>query len=180
MAKNRLQSLLHQHNLTPPGADPFAVTHQTWWETLEHTLPSSERLRAQQDRAVVAYLTTLIHTVEEELARVSQQGPWRDQVPFLIQLPGIGLIGAMTVLAIIGDICRFACAKHLVGHAGLGARIHASGQVHRSGSITRTGRSELRTILVDAAWTTVRTSAWWRARYEQCSLVCPLPKRLWR
>ncbi len=178
MAKNRLQSLLHQHNLTPPGADPFAPTHQTWWETLEHTLPASERLRAQQDRALVAFLTTLIHTVEEELAQLSQREPWRDQVPFLIQLPGIGLLGAMTVLATIGDIRRFASSKHLVGYAGLGARIHASGQVYRSGSITRTGRSELRTILVEAAWTTVRTSAWWRSRYEQLLTRMPAAKAI--
>jgi transposase len=111
MAKNRLQSLLHQHNLTPPASEPFAPNHQRWWETLEHTLPPSERLRAQQDRALVAYLTTLIHTVEEELAHVSQQESWAAQVPFLIQLPGIGLIGAMTLLAAIGDITRFAGAE---------------------------------------------------------------------
>jgi transposase len=166
MAKNRLQSLLHQHNLIPPVSDPFAPSHQAWWETFEQQLPPSERLRAQQDRAVVTYLTALLHTAEAELARVSQQEPWKAQVPFLIQLPGISVIGAMTVLAAIGDISRFASAKHLVGYAGLGAQIHASGQVHRSGSITRAGRAELRTTLVEAAWTAVRTSAWWRARYE--------------
>src|SRR5215475_15593240 len=62
------------------------------------------------------------------------------------------------------ELTRFSSAKHLVGYAGLGTRIHAFGQVHRSGSITRTGRSELRTILVEAAWTTIRISPWWRAR----------------
>jgi len=178
MAKNRLQSLLHQHNLTPPAAEAFAPNHQAWWELLEQQLPPSERLRAQQDRALVAYLTTLIQTVEAELARVSQEEPWKAQVPFLIQLPGIGLITAMTVLASVGEITRFSSAKHLVGYAGLGARIHASGQVHRSGSITRTGRSELRTILVEAAWTTIRVSAWWRARYEQLTARMPAAKAI--
>jgi transposase len=178
LAKNRLQSLLHQHTLTPPGADPFAPSHQAWWETLEQHLPSSERLRSHQDRAVVTYLTTLIDTVEAELARVSQEEPWKGQVPFLIQLPGISLIGAMTVLAAIGDISRFPSAKHLVGYAGLGARIHASGQVHRSGSITRTGRAELRTLLVEAAWTSVRTSPWWRARYEHLTARMPPAKAI--
>ena len=46
-------------------------------------------------------------------------------------LPGIGVSGAMTVLAAIGDIPRFASAQHLVGYAGLGTRVPASGQVHR-------------------------------------------------
>ena len=160
MAKNRLQSLLHQHNLTPPFKAVFAPLHRTWWEDLEQRLPASERVRVQKDRALVVYLTSLIELVEAELAQLSQQEPWHAQVPFLLQLPGIGMITAMTVLASIGDVTRFASAKRLVGYAGLGARIHASGQVQRSGSITKNGRTELRTVLVEAAWTSVRTSPW--------------------
>lgn len=160
MAKNRLQSLLHQHNLTPPFKAVFAPLHRTWWEDLEQRLPASERVRVQKDRALVVYLTSLIELVEAELAQLSQQEPWHAQVPFLLQLPGIGMITAMTVLASIGEVTRFASAKRLVGYAGLGARIHASGQVQRSGSITKNGRTELRTVLVEAAWTSVRTSPW--------------------
>jgi transposase len=178
MAKNRLQSLLPQHNLTAPTTEPFVPQHHAWWETLEQTRPPSERLRVQQDRALVDYLTTVLATVEAELARVSQQEPWKAQVPFLIQLPGISLIGAMTVLAAIDDITRFASAKHMVGYAGLGTRVHASGQVHRSGTITRTGRSDLRTILVEAAWTVIRTSVWWRARYEHPTTRMPAAKAI--
>ena len=57
----------------------------------------------------------------------------------------------MTILSAIGDIRRFASAKKLVGYAGLGAKIHASGQTHRTGGITKQGRKELRAILVEAA-----------------------------
>jgi transposase len=178
MAKNRLQSLLHQHNLTPPFREVFAPLHQTWWEALEQQLSASERVRVQQDRALVAYLTSLIETVEAELAQLSQHEPWHAQVPFLLQLPGIGLITAMTVLASIGDVTRFASAKHLVGYAGLGARIHASGQVQRSGSITKSGRTELRTVLVEAAWTSVRTSPWWRARFTELTNRMPAAKAI--
>ena len=38
----------------------------------------------------------------------SEQEHWKDQVPFLRHLPGIGLITAMMVLAAVGDISRFA------------------------------------------------------------------------
>jgi transposase len=55
------------------------------------------------------------------------------QVPFLLQLPGLGMVGAMTILAAVGDSSRFPTSKQLVGYAGLGARIHASGQVQRHG-----------------------------------------------
>jgi transposase len=40
-----------------------------------------------------------------------------------MQLPGVGFIVAMTVLAAIGDISRFENAKQLVGYAGIGAGV---------------------------------------------------------
>jgi hypothetical protein len=43
MAKNRLQSLLHRHNLAAPAIDPFGAKHRAWWETLD--LSASQRLR---------------------------------------------------------------------------------------------------------------------------------------
>ena len=84
----------------------------------------------------------------------------------------------MTVLASIGDITRFASAKRLVGYAGLGARIHASGQVQRSGSSTKSGRTELRTVLVEAAWTSVRTSRGFRARFVALTARMPATKAI--
>jgi transposase len=112
MAKNRLQSLLHRHNLPPPAGDHFGPKQRAWWAALG--LSPSERLCAQQDLALIDALSPLIGAVEAELARLSQQDPWHEQMPFLLQLPGIGLIGAMTLLAAIGDITRFSTPKHLL------------------------------------------------------------------
>ena len=93
--------------------------------------------------------------------------PWSERVTYLIQLPGVGLITAMTVLSAIGDITRFEHAKELVGYAGLGASVHDSGQTHRTGRITKQGRKELRTVLVEAAWSAVEYSAFWKAEFER-------------
>jgi transposase len=41
----------------------------------------------------------------------------------LIQIPGIGLIIAITISAVIGDIRRFPAPSKLVGYAGLGVRV---------------------------------------------------------
>ena len=73
----------------------------------------------------------------------------------------------MTVLSAIGDIERFPTAKKLVGYAGLGARIHASGQTHKSGGITKQGRKELRTVLIEAAWITIRYDRHWQGQFER-------------
>src|SRR3970040_1329035 len=84
-----------------------------------------------------------------------------------MQLSGLSVLLSMTVLAAIGDITRFEHAQKLVGYAGLGASVHASGQTHKNGRITKTGRRELRWALVEAAWSAVRYHPYWKAEFER-------------
>lgn len=163
MAKNRLRSLLMRHNLTPPVTDPFTAVQRAWWDSLE--LPAAERLRMRQDFSLIAELSRLVAEVDTELARLSATPDWAAQVPFLLQLPGVGLVVAMTVLSAIGEIQRFPRAKHLVGYAGLGTRVHASGQTHHTGRISKAGRAELRTAMIEAAWAAVRFDRGWKQRF---------------
>lgn len=48
-------------------------------------------------------------------------------------------IGAMHLLAANGDIARCDAPYKLVGYAGLGARVHSSGEEHYGGRITKAG-----------------------------------------
>jgi len=84
-----------------------------------------------------------------------------------MQLPGMGVVIAMTVLSAIGEIQRFADASHLVGYSGLGAGVHESGQEHIEKRITKSGRKELRWAMVEAAWRAVRMSPYWKEQYEK-------------
>jgi transposase len=162
--KNRLRSLLQRHHLIPPAGDLFSAAQRAWWHKLD--LNSSEKLRARQDLIILDQLAPLISEVETEIGRLSLAEPWAEQTPYLLQLPGIGLITAMTILGAIGEIERFLTAKKLVGYAGLGARIHSSGQTHRTGGITKQGRKELRAVLVEAAWIAVRYDPHWQEQFE--------------
>lgn len=164
-AKNRLHAVLHRHNLVLPPGDPFSDAHADWWASL--AVSSSERLRVRHEWSQIEHLSKLIEEVEAELAQQSVQAPWSDRVSFLIQLPGIGLNSALTILAAIGEIERFGSAKPLVGYAGLGASVYASGQRYHSGKITKQGRRELRAVLVECAWAAVSHSAHWKRRYQK-------------
>ena len=84
----------------------------------------------------------------------------------------------MTILAAVGDIARFPTSKQLVGYAGLGTRIHASGQVQRSGGITKEGRSELRIAMVEAAWVAVEHHPHWKGEFERLSVRIGKPKAI--
>ena len=162
--KNRLRSLLHRLHIGPTGGELFSQANRPWWLKLD--LSSSEKLRIRQDLLMLDHLNPLIQEVETEIQQLSLSEPWAEQVPYLLQLPGIGLLTAMTILSAIGQIERFPTAKKLVGYAGLGAKVHASGQTHRSGGITKQGRKELRAILIEAAWIAVRYNSHWQEQFE--------------
>lgn len=80
----------------------------------------------------------------------------------------IGLYtGMTTILAAIRDIERFPSPARLVGYAGLGARVHASGDSYQTGKISKQGRRELRTVLVTSAWIAVRFSDHWQRQFDK-------------
>jgi transposase len=162
--KNRLHSCLHRHHLVPPGGQLFAAANRPWWLGLP--LNASEKLRVRQDLLLLEQLQPFISEVETQINQLSLAEPWADLTPYLLQLPGIGLLTAMTILSAIGEIERFPTAKKLVGYAGLGAKVHSSGQTHRTGGITKTGRKELRAVLIEAAWTAVRYDQHWQEQFE--------------
>ena len=162
--KSRLRALLLRHLITPPAGDIGEQGLRSWWQAVE--LPSTERFIAEQNLATLDHLNKAIDELESELAGCSVSAEWCGQVTSLVQVVGVGMISAMTMLSAIGDISRFATPKKLVGYAGLGVRVHQSGDIQRSGGITKSGRAELRSTLVEIAWSAVRFSDYWEAVFN--------------
>jgi len=157
-AKNRLHATLQRHHLAPPEGNPFRPDQGTWWQALP--LGKLEKVNLQSDldtvcfaEAQLARLTSLMNEVAAKDERMTR----------LIHLPGFGVVTAVTVWAAIGDSHRFADPQHLVGYAGLGARVHDSGLTTRTGRITKAGRRDLRLALVEAAQVAANTHPHWKA-----------------
>lgn len=163
MIRNRLQSLLHKHNLK---MSETGLLDQAWWEVQKDISPL-EKMQIRQELALLQEVEKLKLAVDEELQRQSTGALWGKPALQLMQLPGVGYIVAMTVLSAIGDISRFESAKKLVGYAGIGAGVHDSGKTHKDKKITKKGRRELRWAMVEAAWRAVRMSPFWKAEYEK-------------
>jgi transposase len=165
MLKNRMQSVLHRHHLAPAAGDLFSQANREWWAKL--AVSPTEQLHLKHDLATLAVTEGQVNDVEAEINRMSTSEPWANQLPYLLQLPGIGVVTGMTVLAAIGEVTRFESAKQLVGYAGLGASVHSSGETHRTGRITKSGRRDLRYVLVEAAWVAVEKNAYWKAEFSR-------------
>ncbi|MBN1179586.1 MAG: IS110 family transposase [Anaerolineae bacterium] len=162
-AKNRLHAVLHRCHILPPAeVELFGPQQRAWWLALELSPLQLARVRCDLD--TLSFAQEQIRHLEESFKDLAAQD---ERVALLVQLPGIGLISALTLLAAIGDIQRFPDARHLVGYAGLGARVHDSGLSSRSGRITKAGRRDLRAVAVEAAQTAVRVHPHWQALFQR-------------
>jgi transposase len=161
-AKNRLHAVLHRHHLLPPAGKLFDPEMHQWWLELE--ISELERVRVRCDLDTLVFAQSQIDLLEEAMAALAAQD---ERVVQLLQLPGVGLITALTLLAAIGDISRFPQAKHLVGYSGLGVRVHDSGLTRRTGRITKSGRRDIRAAMVETAHTAVRTHPHWQAELDR-------------
>jgi len=163
MSKNRLHSVVQRFNLNAPEGGLLTDKNKSWWDRQEFS--DLTGFQVERDLEIVEHLEGQKEAIDQKLAELSNTEPWASEVVYLMQIPGFGLIFSMVILSAIGDISRFARPRELVGYAGLGAGVHASGEKYQEKSITKAGRKELRWALVEAAWVAVRSDPYWKAQF---------------
>jgi transposase len=68
----------------------------------------------------------------------------------LLQVHGLNLLAAISLLAELGDITQFETSKQLVSSAGLATSTRQSNEPVRHGKSTKQGRKRLRTVVIQA------------------------------
>src|ERR671912_811517 len=162
--KTIVQSILHAHLVPPcPHADLFGPRGRAW--LLAQALPPDEGDAVARHLREYDRLGEDLKVVERELAHDALADP---NVTRLMTIPGIDMVVAVGLMAAIGPIARFAGPDRLVAYLGLNPSVHQSGEGRpRHGRITKQGRTHARTMLVEAAWLTVRGPGPLRAFYER-------------
>ena len=163
MSKNRLHSVVQRFNLDPPEGGLLTDKNKSWWE--KQKFSELTGFQVDRDLEIVEHLKEQKEAIDRKLMELSNTEPWASEMVYLMQIPGFGLIFSMVILSAIGDIKRFPHPKKLVGYAGLGAGVHASGEKYQEKSITKAGRKELRWALVEAAWVAVRSDPYWKSQF---------------
>jgi transposase len=70
----------------------------------------------------------------------------------LQSLRGIGLVGAVVIMAEIGDLRRFDNPRQLMGYLGLVPGERSTGDSVRRTGITKAGNGRVRRTLIESAW----------------------------
>jgi len=94
------------------------------------------------------------------------------ELQILTSIPGIGFIGASTLIAEIGNVHDFEDADKLAKWAGLTPSVYQSANVTRTGSITKQGSKHIRWILVELAHIAIRSPGRIKSFFERL-----LPKK---
>jgi transposase len=163
-AKNAVHAALGRNlKRRPPMSDLFGVAGRRWLAALE--LPAYERRIVESCLREVDFLSGEIEALERELAHVALCST---EIKRLMSIPGLSLVSAATVVAVVGDIGRFSSPKKLVGYVGLDPKVRQSGAAPaHHGRISKQGSAAARHMLCEAAWIMVRTPGPLRAFYAR-------------
>jgi transposase len=106
--------------------------------------------------------------LDKAIKELSKTDRYRAACKAVRELPGVGLITAMTFLTEMGDMNRFRNRREVAAYLGLCPSSHESGECNdRKGRITRQGSSRLRKVLCQAVWTSIRDCEETSAAYHR-------------
>jgi transposase len=149
--RQQVLSLLLRLGLYYPGKTTWGKAHRNWLASQkiahrEQRIVFEELLGAErqaQDRADRLAAAIEAAVPEWSLASI---------VTALQAMRGIDLISAVTILAEIGDLSRFASPRELMGYLGLVPSERSTGDSIKRGPITKAGNRRARRTLVEASW----------------------------
>lgn len=126
-------------------------------EVLQGRVRASHRFLLKLHLEQIQALEQSISTLDVEVGSLLE--PFREQVARLVTIPGVSDVAAQVLLSEIGvDMSRFPTAGHLISWAGLCPRNDESAGKRRSNRL-RQGSSWLKTLLVQCAWSAVRSKS---------------------
>jgi transposase len=113
--------------------------------------------RAQQ--VALGELISAVRDAEGRQTRLEEYlneavGDWSlgPVVEALQAMRGVRFVSAVTFMAEVGDLSRFASPRQLTSYLGLAPSERSTGDSVRRGGITKAGNCTARTVLVECAW----------------------------
>jgi transposase len=153
-ARHRLGKFLLRHGRrAPQGTTAWSTKHLAWVKRQSFE-------QAAQQATLVDYLHEVDHAAERivrlersiDAAIETLPVKMRAVIGALQSLRGIAKVSAVSIMAELGEVSRFAHPRQLMGYSGIVSREHSSGERIRRGAISKAGSAHLRRIVVEAAW----------------------------
>jgi transposase len=150
-AKFRLKAFLLRQDIRYTGRATWGPAHLRWLSEVVCPTPAQQIVFQAYVRAVTEH-TDRLQRLDQALRE--QVAVWRlcPVVDALPALRGVQCTVAVTPVAALGALTRFANPRQLMHDLGLTPAEYSRGERRRQGGITKTGNSHARRALVEGAW----------------------------
>lgn len=157
---NRLQALAHAAGLPKQRMQ----TKRARESLSEVRFSETQAFQRDQLFEMLDDLTDRIEVIESWL---EEKAKGDRKVQLLLSHKGVGLLSAIAVVHILGDVTRFSSSKQVVAFTGLDPLERSSAGKQRSGSISKAGNTLLRELLGQAMHLAVRYDGELKAFYQR-------------
>jgi transposase len=151
-ARLQLKAMLLRHGRAYQGKTSWTAAHERHLADIKFEHPA-QQIAFDEYRQAVREAHERLERLTQALREQCEHWRMKGVVKALMCLRGVDFIAAITLIAELGDLSRFAHPKALMKYLGLIPSEYSSGNSRRMGPITKTGNRHARRILVEAAWT---------------------------
>jgi transposase len=165
MIKNRIHHILNRNHIQSPFTDIFGKGGRKHLDTLE--LPGPDKELLLQDLSLLDFLSEQIKQTEKWI----EESLLEDSLyKIILSIPGFGkTLAALTALE-IADISRFSSPPKLASYCGIVPSTYASGGKVYHGHLLPTCNKWLRYALIEASWTAICCSPYFRGLYSRMKI----------
>lgn len=150
VARHQLDKFLLRNERVFREGRSWTMKHGAWLKQQKFDDPCKQCVMDDYVKAVED-ATERVKRLSKEIERFVEKTALAPLVQALRSFRGISTLSAVVIAAEIGDLRRFQTARQFMAFVGLVISEHSSGQTIKRGSLTRTGNSHVRRILVEAA-----------------------------
>jgi len=149
--RQQMKAMLLRHGRDDVRYKSWSQAHERHLATIRFEHPAQE-IAFNEYRQAAAEACERVERLTAALRELCESWRMKPLVRALMCLRGINFVGAVTFVAEIGDLGRFAHPRALMSYLGLIPSEFSSGARRRQGGITRCGNKHARRMLVEAAW----------------------------
>jgi len=149
--RHRLSKFLLRNGLKYRLGKAWSKGHWQWIRNC-HFEEANRQMVLNEYRKSVEETQEQLKTFDEAVEEIAKQPEYIRISSYLMALRGVKAITAMTIIAEAVDLKRYVSAPAFMDSNGLVPSENSTGDTERRGSITKTGNSHLRRVLVESAW----------------------------
>jgi transposase len=187
--KCRIKSYLYLNGIRIPESLNTASQHWSgkftqWLKTIRFTTEYGDMVLLET-LDTTEHLRKKLLKINRELRMINKDSEHSRILKLIQTVPGIGLIMAITLIAELENMLRFKNLDKLCSFIGLVPSTKSSGEKERTGPITSRANLNLRSNIVECAWTAIRNDPALAYSYNElckrmksCEAIIRIAKKL--